>query len=66
MNHAITVGGLLLSIGIVASTLATVYGAIDAYGNMMADAAGDNGKQGCTIFIVGIVGLVGCIAGLFL
>jgi hypothetical protein len=66
MNHAITVGGLLLSIGIVASTLAAAYGAFDAYGNMMADAAGDNGKQGCTIFIVGIVGLVGCIAGLFL
>lgn len=65
MNHPITIGGLLLGIGVVAGTLTAAYGVMDAYGNMMADAAGDNGKQGCSVMVCGALIAVACLLALF-
>lgn len=66
MGHTITIGGLLLSLGIIGGLLAIAFGLLDAFANGMADAAGDNGKSGCIIFAVGLVVLVGSILGLVL
>jgi hypothetical protein len=65
MNHAITIGGLLLSVGALVGFVVLLAGVASAFGNMMADAAGDNGKQGCILFIVGLVIFVVCLIGLF-
>jgi hypothetical protein len=65
MNHAITIGDFILSFGALIGILLFAFGILDAFGNMMADTAGDNGKEGCTLTIIGAVLAVGCLVGLF-
>ena len=64
MSHAITIGGLLLSIGALVGLLAVGFGVLSLFANMMADAQVDNGKSGCIITAVGLVLLIACIVGL--
>jgi hypothetical protein len=64
MNHAITLGGLLLSIGVLGGILMVCFGLLSSFGNMMADAAGDGGKSGCIITAIGLVLLGGSVIGL--
>lgn len=65
MSHAITIGGPILSVGVLAGVLMLLFGALSLFGNMMADTAGDGGKSGCTISIIGVVLAIGCLTGLF-
>jgi hypothetical protein len=55
MNHAVTVGGLLSVLALLAGFATVLIGALSAFGNMMADTAGDNGKAGCITIAAGIV-----------
>ena len=66
MNHAITVGGLLFSVGILVGLLTMAFGVLSLFGNMMADAAGDQGKSGCAIFLTGLAITVGSLVGMAL
>jgi predicted outer membrane lipoprotein len=66
MNHAITLGGLLLSIGLLGGVLTCAFGVLSLFANMMADAQGDGGKGGCIALIVGAVLVIGCGIGLVL
>lgn len=66
MNHAITIGELLLSLGVLIGLGVTAFGLLSAFANMMADAAGDNGKEGCQVMLGGVALLIGCILGLVL
>lgn len=65
MNHAITVGGLLLTLGAGAGALIACFGILDAFACGMSDAPSDNSStSGCFIFGAGVVLLIGCIIGL--
>jgi hypothetical protein len=65
MNHAITVGGLLLSLGLLAGLLASLGGFMAVLAEGMSDApSADNGKSGCAAIIVGLILMIGCAIGL--
>jgi hypothetical protein len=64
MNHAVTIGGLLLSVGLLGGVLTLVFGVLSLFANMMADAQGDGGKGGCITLAVGAVLVIGCGIGL--
>lgn len=69
MNHAITLGGLLLFLGIIGGLVMIGFGVLKFFVGSMSDApeAGEAaGKQGCIIAAVGLVLLVGCILKLVL
>ena len=61
MNHAITIGTLVFTLGIGAGLLAMAFGVLSFFGNMMADTQGDGGKQGCTFFVVGLAVVVAIV-----
>jgi hypothetical protein len=64
MNHAVTIGGLLLTLGAAAGLLAAGIGVIMFFAGAMSDdpyAADSTGKTGCVIFVIGAVALIGCI-----
>jgi hypothetical protein len=67
VNHTITIGGLLCTLGIVAGIALTGIGALAIFAGGMSDspqAGADASKQGCIIAGVGLVLLVGSIVGL--
>jgi hypothetical protein len=64
MNHAITLSDLLLTLGVIGGIVCILFGVLSAYGNMMADTAGDEGKSGCIITLIGLAILIGSIAGI--
>jgi hypothetical protein len=67
MNHTITIGGLLLSAGVLAGLAMTGCGALAIFAGGMSDnpgAGADASKQGCILALVGAALLVGCIVGL--
>jgi acid phosphatase family membrane protein YuiD len=65
MNHSITIGGLLLSIGLLGGIGTICFAVLSLFANMMADAQGDNGKSGCIALVVGAALTIGCVIGLF-
>jgi hypothetical protein len=66
MHHAITIGGLLLSLGILGGALATVLGLLMLFAAGMSDAGDDGtGGKGCVIALVGIVLAIACLVGMF-
>jgi hypothetical protein len=67
MNHAITLGGLLLFLAAAGGLVAIALGALTFFAGSMSDspAAGDAaGKQGCIILLVGLAVFVGSLWGL--
>ena len=67
MNHAITIGGLLLGLGIVGGALAAMLGALMVAAAGMSDAGDDGtGGTGCAILIGGLVVAALCVAGMLL
>jgi hypothetical protein len=67
MNHAITIGGLLCTLGIIAGIALTGVGALAIFAGGMSDspqAGADASKQGCIIAGVGLALLVGSVLGL--
>lgn len=68
MNHSITIGGLLLGIGVVIGLGTLAFGFLRFIAGGMSDApqlGDDEGKKGCATAIVGLVIVVGCLIGLF-
>jgi hypothetical protein len=67
VNHAITIGGLLLSIGAVGGLACIGIGALMLFAGGMSDA-GDDGTatSGCAIAVAGVCVAAFCIAGLVL
>jgi hypothetical protein len=65
MNHPITLGGLLLSLGVIVGVPITASGFIWTFSEGMKPApdAGD-GWGGCLLALVGIVLTIGCSVGL--
>lgn len=67
MNHTITVGGLLLAVGVMGGLLAALFGALMFFAAGMSDAGDDGtGGKGCALFAGGLVVCIGCILGLVL
>lgn len=66
MNHAITIGGLLLTIGCLGGLVAAGIGLLMIFAGMMSDAGDDTSGPGCITFVVGVAVLVGCVAALVL
>jgi hypothetical protein len=67
MDHAITIGGLMLTIGCFVGLVVAVIGIFMFMAGGMSDApqAGDRaGESGCITFCIGAVILVGCILAL--
>lgn len=65
MNHTITIGGLLASIGMVAGALIAAMGLISLMAAGMSDAPSDNaGKGGCITFIAGLALAAASLAAL--
>lgn len=66
MNHAVTLGEILVVIGCIVGLLAAALGALMFMAGGMSDSpsAGDRaGKQGCIVAIVGIILLCASIYG---
>jgi hypothetical protein len=67
MNHAITIGGLLLGLGAVGGVLAACLGGLMVMAAGMSDAGDDGtGGAGCAVLIAGAIIAALCIAGLVL
>lgn len=67
MNHAITIGGLLLSIGCFGGVAAAGIGLLMVMAAGMSDAGDDGtGSSGWAVLIAGVVVAALCIAGLVL
>lgn len=69
MNLTITVGGLLLTLGVIFGLLITSFGVVMTFAAGMSDAydAGNKaGKQGCFTFLAGLALAVGSLLGLIL
>lgn len=69
MNHAITIGGLLLSLGVLVGLAMTAFGALAIFAGGMSDApeaGADTTRQGCMIALPGAMLLAMCIIGLVL
>ena len=67
MNHAITIGGLLLTVGAFIGLLMAGFGGIIILANGMSDNTSDNSSgAGCVPLIAGIALTIGCIVGLVL
>lgn len=67
MNHAITVGGLLLSLSILVGLVMVFIGALVIFAGGMSDAPTEGAaasKQGCFVFCLGAAFIVGGIWGL--
>lgn len=67
MNHAITIGGLLLGIGMLVGFLALAFGALALFAGGMSDSpsAGDDASRtGCIALVVGAVLFALCLWGL--
>jgi hypothetical protein len=65
VNHPITIGGLVLSLGLLAGLLALGGGLLAVMAEGMSDAPSeDNGKSGCLTAIVGLILVIGCAIGL--
>lgn len=65
MNHAITVGGLLLSVGIIAGLIAAAVGVLMAFAGGMSDSPAEGeaaSKRGCIVLAIGLALVGGCIA----
>jgi hypothetical protein len=64
MSHAITVGGLLLGLGVLAGLGLVGVGVLTAFAAGMASVPDEKtGRTGCILFVVGFVLLVGCLVG---
>lgn len=67
MNHAITIGGLLLSLGVLAGLLTLAAGTLMMFAASMSDAGDDGtGKNGCICMICGALIAVACVLWLVL
>jgi hypothetical protein len=67
MNHAITLGGLLSGLCILAGLGCAGIGALTIYASGMSDAADDGTTgTGCMVILAGAVLLIGGIMGLAL
>ena len=64
MNHAITIGGLLGTVGLMAGLGAIGFGLLWMFAEGMSDAPSDNGKGGCITMAAGAVLAAFCIASL--
>jgi hypothetical protein len=66
MHHAITIGGLLLALGILGGLLAAALGLLMLFAAGMSDAGDDGtGGKGCVTALVGIAVAIACIVGMF-
>lgn len=65
MNHAITVGGLLLALGGVAGGIAVFFGGLMLAAASMSDAGDDGtGGKGCAVMAGGALLIAGCLMAL--
>lgn len=66
MNHAITIGGLLLSIGALGGLITLAIGTLMMFAAGMSDAGDDGtGKQGCIVMVCGALVAVASLLWLF-
>jgi hypothetical protein len=66
MNHAITIGGLLLSVGALIGIGMFLFGGLMFFAAGMSDADDDGtAKQGCIVFALGAALTIGCLIGMF-
>jgi hypothetical protein len=65
MNHTVTIGGVLLILGMVAGLGMVAIGAMVTIAEGMSDAP-SSGSGGCITAAAGLALLVGCILGLVL
>jgi hypothetical protein len=66
MNHPLTIGGLLLGIGVISGLLMAAFGALLTFAAGMSDAGDDStGATGCALFVAGAACTIGCLIGLF-
>jgi hypothetical protein len=64
MNHAITVGGLLLAVGALIGLAIAAFGVLEIFAGGMSDAPAEGdaaGKNGCVLLICGALIFVACI-----
>jgi hypothetical protein len=67
MHHAITVGGLLLSVGVIVGLIAAGLGLLMVFAAGMSDAGDDGtGGTGCAVLAGGVILTGLCIAGFLL
>jgi len=67
MDHAITIGGLLLTLGLIGGFVALAFGALAVFAGGMSDApsAGNDATNlGCAFLIAGALLFGGCLWGL--
>jgi hypothetical protein len=67
MNHAITVGALLLALGLIAGLILCALGCLAVFAGGMSDnpkAGDDAGRTGCILFVAGAVVFGGSLFGL--
>lgn len=66
MNHAITIGGLLLGIGAFVGFGCAALGVLMMFAAGMSDATDDGtGKSGCICLVCGILVAAACLLALF-
>lgn len=68
MNHAITVGGLLLTLGIIGGLIGSAFGALMVFAGGMSDnpsAGNDAAGTGCLVLLGGLAMASLCALGLF-
>lgn len=66
MNHAITIGGLLLSVGALVAVASIAFGAVEIFAQGMSDAPQENQGAGCIFLVGGAALLIGCVAWMVL
>jgi uncharacterized membrane protein YphA (DoxX/SURF4 family) len=67
MNHAITVGGLLLVLGAIVSIPAFLFGLLMIFAGGMSNSPTEGesaASSGCLVTIISAIVLIGCVAGL--
>lgn len=62
MNHAITVGGLLLALGVLVGLIVSALGLLTIFAAGMSDAGDDGtGAVGCAVLVAGAALLAGSL-----
>jgi hypothetical protein len=61
VNNIITIGGLLLSIGVLFGFVMLAAGLMSLAAQSMSDAPDENPTMGCVIVVASIVFIIGCV-----